>query len=80
MSSQGVIMFLACHTPLQGQKSTGGMIQQAGFPLVWLVPCRCQSCLWWCREVLFPTRTDGHQCSSCSCASASCGITWLCLG
>lgn len=34
MRSQGTIIFLACHTPLQAQKSTGGMFQQAGFPSV----------------------------------------------
>lgn len=66
MSSQRVIIFLACHTPLQGQKSTGGMLQQAGFPMVWLVPCRCQNCFWWCREVLFPAGTDG-QLQLCLC-------------
>lgn len=54
MSSQGAIIFLACHTPLQAQKSTVGMLQQAGFPMVWLVPCQCHSCLCWCRVALFP--------------------------
>lgn len=58
MRSQGAIIFLARHIPLQAQKSAGGMFQQAGFPTVWLVPCRC---LCWCRELLFPVGTDGHQ-------------------
>lgn len=78
MRSQGAIIFLACHTRFQAQKSAGGMFQQAGFPTVWLVPCRCHSCL--CREVLFPVGTDGHQCSGSSHASPFCSITWLCLG
>lgn len=37
----------------------------------------CHSCVGWCREVVVPVGTGGHQCSSSSHAFLSCGTMWL---